>query len=106
MRLQGSVLALRGTSVTRQPIFSTDSRLLLLWNGEVFDSLSSMDMSLNDGEQILSQIEKLLKGMDGSSLEEIVSSVLSSVEGPYALVLFDVSGHISDSLKPTLFLFF
>lgn len=91
VRLQGSVLALRGASVVRQPICSSDQRLLFLCNGEIFDSLSPMDMSCNDGQQILSRIEEQLAGKEGLSLEEAVSSVLSSVEGPYAMVLYDVS---------------
>lgn len=88
-RIQGSVLALRGPGVTRQPILSSDSRFLLLWNGEVFDSLHEMDPLSNDGEQIMHCIEEQIGGH--APVDSVLCSVLGGIEGPYAMIFIDVS---------------
>jgi asparagine synthetase B (glutamine-hydrolysing) len=88
------VLALRGPTITRQPVYSQDKKLLLLWNGEVFDSLVSMDPLLNDGEQIMRELEYRLDSKDSKSrmaIQDAFVDTLSNIEGPYATVLYDVS---------------
>jgi len=86
------VLALKGDKVAQQPIKSQDGQLQLLWNGEVFDSLSDMDPMSNDGLQIMSSIERhILNGKGEKSIEDTLVKVMSAIEGPYAMVLFDVS---------------
>lgn len=87
-RVCASVLALRGAQVTNQPIRTADDRLMLLWNGEVFHStLSGFDYNKHDGVQILDQIYD--KVNNNKDLSNALTSVLESVEGPYAAVLID-----------------
>ena len=98
-RIQGSVLALRGPGVTQQPILSSDSRFLLLWNGEVFDSLHEMDPLSNDGEQIMYCIEEQIDRH--APVESALCSVLGGIEGPYAMILIDVRMPFVDEDKRT-----
>ncbi|UZJ53533.1 hypothetical protein CBS101457_002853 [Exobasidium rhododendri] len=96
-KIHSSVLALQGVEITRQPIFTQDDRLQLLWNGEVFESQFEMDPSINDGQQLLSRIEQLSGIADEPrSVEDAFVEVLSSIEGPYAALLYD-------SLSSTLY---
>lgn len=92
--LCASVLALRGEAIVPQPICSTDRKLLLLWNGEVFvTKLAGFDLDAHDGEQLISDIERRIDRTtrDPDALGHAFTQTLSAIEGPYAAVLLDVS---------------
>jgi len=106
-----SVLSLRGDGVTQQPLCSIDGRLLLAWNGQIFDwdapedesdadrnratsSRVRLDSGENDAIVLLDSIQRLLETQhrDGSqvcSVQHALNTALSQVEGPYAFVLLD-----------------
>lgn len=92
--LCASVLALRGEAIVPQPIYSSDRKLLLLWNGEAFvTKLAGFDLDAHDGEQLISEIERKIDRTtrDSDALGEAFTQTLSAIEGPYAAVLLDVS---------------
>lgn len=95
--IHASVLALRGSDIVPQPISSRDGSLLLLWNGEVFDSLDAdFDLTQHDGAQLLRAMEERVAERCSTrarptAIKEAFSHVLSSIDGPYAAVLIDVS---------------
>lgn len=100
------MLSLRGEGVTAQPLTSPDGRLILAWNGQIFDwdtstansdhatsSKVRLDSGANDGLILLDRIQHLLadaNGGDGAaSSEQAINAALAEVEGPYAFVLLD-----------------
>lgn len=106
MSLTSSVLSLRGDGTTSQPLSSPDGRLLLAWNGQIFDwdtpagssehassSRTRLDAGENDGIILLDRIQSLLEEQRGggreTSSEQALNAALTEVEGPYAFVLFD-----------------
>ncbi|KAG0150251.1 hypothetical protein CROQUDRAFT_652686 [Cronartium quercuum f. sp. fusiforme G11] len=78
----GSVLHMRGPSVTVQPI-RAPSGSVFLWNGEVFGGLP-IDESMNDGERLFQELESRAIG-------DSVSEVLKVIEGPYAFIYYDAA---------------
>ncbi|MBW0518321.1 hypothetical protein O181_058036 [Austropuccinia psidii MF-1] len=78
--LLGSVLHLRGNSLTAQPITSLSSGSLLLWNGEVFNGLA-LPQNDNDGQVVFAQLE--------CRASRSVPQVLVDIEGPYAFIYYD-----------------
>ncbi|SPO27636.1 uncharacterized protein UTRI_04328_B [Ustilago trichophora] len=108
LSLTSSVLSLRGAGITIQPLSSSDGRLLLAWNGQIFDWHASshpvgssskvrLESGENDGLILLDRIQSLLKneeeiggGANGSiSCQDALNAALSEIEGPYAYVLLD-----------------
>lgn len=96
--IHASVLALQGQHVVSQPIVSSDGSIVLLWNGEVFESaLNGFDFRLHDGEQLLDAIWRKIDKMQAAhgryhAVAQAFSTTLSAIDGPYAVVLLDVSG--------------
>ncbi|XP_043220981.1 asparagine synthetase domain-containing protein 1-like [Amphibalanus amphitrite] len=74
----GYVLWMRGDDATRQPAVN-ESGDLLLWNGNIFDGVK-----VPDGVSDTSHLAALLSGAS----ESAVVSTLSSVCGPWAVVLW------------------
>lgn len=94
LSLASSVLSLRGAGITQQPLMSSDGRLHLAWNGQIFDwnhtatsSKVRLDAGENDGVILLDRITSLLQG--NRSCEEALNAALAEVEGPYAFALLD-----------------
>ena len=107
LSLTSSVLSLRGEGITAQPLSSSDGRLLLAWNGQIFDwdttgtgsdrassSKVRLDSGHNDGLILLDRIQAFLDGQDedgsGASCEHALNAALAEIEGPYAFVLLDL----------------
>ncbi|CAH7671245.1 asparagine synthase-domain-containing protein [Phakopsora pachyrhizi] len=76
-----SVLHLRGSSLTTQPISSNTSDSLFLWNGEIFDGILVPE-DCNDGQILFERLEN--RSDDVSVLD-----VMRSIEGPYAFIYYD-----------------
>ncbi|CBQ73902.1 conserved hypothetical protein [Sporisorium reilianum SRZ2] len=102
LSLTSSVLSLRGEGVTAQPLTSSDGRLVLAWNGQIFDwddqqtssdratsSRVRLDSGENDAVIFLDRIQQLLDERDGEACQEALGAALSEVEGSYAFVLLD-----------------
>ncbi|KAJ9480001.1 Asparagine synthetase domain-containing protein [Pseudozyma hubeiensis] len=105
LSLTSSVLSLRGDGITQQPLSSSDGRLLLAWNGQIFDwdsnasnhatsSRVRLDSGENDGIILLDRIQQILdeqkdRDTNPSSTGRALNAALSEVEGPYAFVLLD-----------------
>lgn len=77
------VLHMRG-SLTPQPLQDDDGNLLL-WNGEVFGGLT-VEPEENDTKVILDQLSSCRSPSD-------VSSVLSQVKGPWAIIYYQKEEH-------------
>lgn len=84
-----SVLGLRGTGLTRQPLHHEAAHLLFAWNGEVFEGdHDPIPLAENDAAALFSRI--LAHGPDW---EAALVATLAHVEGPYAFLLLDVRAH-------------
>ncbi|BGP57132.1 hypothetical protein JCM8202v2_004772 [Rhodotorula sphaerocarpa] len=83
LRFYGSVLHMRGDTVTPQPLIAPSGDALL-WNGEIFDGLE-VDEHENDGLKLLERIERL-------GPERFLEAI-GPVEGPYAFVYFQASSN-------------
>lgn len=97
LSLCSSVLALRGDEIIRQPVESASGDLLLMWNGEVFQStIKDFDLEANDSQQLIDWFERSFE--TATSEEErskCFAQTLAGVEGPYAVALIDKRrGHI------------
>lgn len=102
LRFYGSVLHMRGDTVTPQPLIAPSGDALL-WNGEIFDGLEvspspsmaggpcadsfleQVDEHENDGLKLLERIERL-------GPERFLEAI-GPVEGPYAFVYFQASSN-------------
>jgi asparagine synthetase B (glutamine-hydrolysing) len=86
-----TVLALRGTSIVKQPLQDEATGSALCWNGEAW-SIGDAPVTGNDSQLIF---EKLLATTsDTGSSETAIGAVmqlLSSIRGPYAFVFYDAS---------------
>lgn len=94
LSLASSVLSLRGVGITAQPLASSDGRLLLAWNGQIFDTVDGasssrvrLDAGENDAQVLLDRITALVAA--GSGCEQAVNAALAEVEAPYAFALLD-----------------
>ncbi|KAM0755204.1 hypothetical protein T439DRAFT_131232 [Meredithblackwellia eburnea MCA 4105] len=79
VRFHGSVLHMRGTTVTPQPFINTHGDVLL-FNGEVFDGLEVPPVE-NDGQRLFDSIQE--KGDFRKALKD--------VEGPYAIIFYEAT---------------
>ncbi|KAN0060788.1 hypothetical protein ACQY0O_007447 [Thecaphora frezii] len=108
LSLSSSVLGLRGSPLTSQPLQSQDARVLFAWNGQIFDwkqqvhaqpssSKAKLDDGHNDGQLLFDAIQARLQHLErddraldsGAAAIEAVRATLADVEGPYAFVLLD-----------------
>lgn len=86
-----TVLSLRGTTITEQPLFDESSQSVFCWNGEAW-KYSGQPISGSDSRLVF---QNLLDACATTSSREReltqrrVTSVLSSIGGPYAFVFFD-----------------
>ena len=79
LEFHSSVLHLRGTCVTIQPILSSTGNILM-WNGEVFDGL---DVSESENDT-----KVLLNSLDSCIDESSILKTFESIKGPYAFVFY------------------
>lgn len=84
-----SVLSLRGTHITPQPLVDPATGSVLCWNGEAWRiGEDALVPGVNDGEEVF---KLLLAAGAGRGLKE----ALEVIRGPYALVYFDaVAGRV------------
>lgn len=83
VRLAASVLGLRGTDVTPQPMRAAS--LWFVWNGEVFaDTAHPVPHATNDGAALFARIHAR------ADREAALVETLATVDGPYAFLLLDV----------------
>lgn len=82
-----TVLALRGSTIQRQPMVDEQTRSVLCWNGEAW----KMDGTIVEGNDT-SSIFQLLLAAAGEPLPETqqcVVAALASISGPFSFVFFD-----------------
>ncbi|KAL6703496.1 hypothetical protein ACN47E_009594 [Coniothyrium glycines] len=82
-----TVLALRGSSVVKQPLVDPATASLLCWNGEAW-SINGEPVVGNDSQIVLSRLLEA-SARDGKHAERAVIDLLCSIRGPYALVFLD-----------------
>jgi hypothetical protein len=91
-----TVLSLRGTSLTEQPLKDHKTGSILCWNGEAW-SVAGQAVSGSDSRAVFDAlIDPLLTNSSSSetaSLEHVVQ-VLSSIRGPYAFVFYDARNQL------------
>ncbi|KAL1593187.1 hypothetical protein SLS60_010795 [Paraconiothyrium brasiliense] len=86
-----TVLSLRGTTITKQPLVDEASGSILCWNGEAW-KFAGQPVSGSDSQLIF---ENLLEASAKSSTgdrdlaQRLVVNVLYSIGGPYAFVFYD-----------------
>lgn len=86
-----TVLSLRGTEVTPQPLMDDKTGSVLCWNGEAW-SVHGEHVVGNDSKIVFA---RLLDAALSSDPKSSVLQLLSQVRGPYAVVFFDaVNNHI------------
>ena len=86
-----TVLSLRGTTLTKQPLQDEPSESILCWNGEAW-SIAGQPVASNDSravfDALLAPPAEDISDSEMASMEHVVQ-VLSSVRGPYAFVFYD-----------------
>ncbi|GAA6063304.1 hypothetical protein JCM10212_006714 [Sporobolomyces blumeae] len=91
LRFHASVLHLRGKGVTVQPFENDETGDVLLWNGEIFDSLT-VDVAENDGKKFFDLVESSssLASPDStaSTTPQGFLRALRQVDGPHAFVYY------------------
>lgn len=86
--IESSVLHLRGTSVTPQPIVdplsTNDERCsnFLSWNGEIFSGSISVQDDENDGNNLFKELRNSSKS---------IPEIFSSIHGPFAFCYWQVN---------------
>ncbi|KAJ4351478.1 uncharacterized protein N0V89_006821 [Didymosphaeria variabile] len=85
-----TVLSLRGTTITKQPLIDEASGSVLCWNGEAW-KFAGQPVSGSDSQLVFQNLlEASAKGSTGRDLaQRQVVNVLSSTGGPYAFVFYD-----------------
>uniref|UniRef100_A0A915JAM9 Glutamine amidotransferase type-2 domain-containing protein n=1 Tax=Romanomermis culicivorax TaxID=13658 RepID=A0A915JAM9_ROMCU len=81
-----SVLSMRSSSLTRQPLENSKTGDILLFNGEIFSgfgsSASSFDYAeINDGEILLNDLSNLNR-------DEDILRYVQNLSGPYSFILY------------------
>jgi asparagine synthetase B (glutamine-hydrolysing) len=84
--LAASVLSLRGSSTTEQPLVDQTTNSVLCWNGEAW-KISGKIVSGNDSIAVFDLLLKASLCSENSSAR--ILRVLGDIRGPYALVFFD-----------------
>lgn len=83
-----TVLSLRGSHVTAQPLTGRNTGSVLCWNGEAW-KIGDVVVEGNDGEAIISLLEA--SSTSKPAVESItgVVGVLRAISGPFAFVYYD-----------------
>ncbi|CAO1637030.1 unnamed protein product [Parajaminaea phylloscopi] len=108
LHLNASVLSLRGSGLTQQPIGSEDRRFVLSWNGQVyaFDRIgpsaaaigletaqTRLDAGDNDGQIVFDLLQEAVEYHVAAGAPDAVEAALhdltSSIEGEWAMLLLD-----------------
>jgi len=92
LTFHSTVLSLRGTQITCQPLSSTTSRLC--WNGEAW-SIGSRDIESNecDSDVVFDLLEAAVTSKDGTAEKNATDRVidaLMAIQGPFAFVYHDI----------------
>ncbi|KAF2682272.1 hypothetical protein K458DRAFT_307800 [Lentithecium fluviatile CBS 122367] len=86
-----TVLSLRGTALTEQPLKDADTGSILCWNGEAW-TIAGQPVSGSDSRAVYDALF-IARGTDANisrlSAIEATVQVLSSIRGPYAFVFYD-----------------
>lgn len=86
LTFSSSVLSLRGTTVTQQPLNYSESGSVLCWNGEVWQ-LDGHEVAGNDTMLIADHLFSASRTRPVD--EDAVAKVMSGIQGPFAFVYFD-----------------
>ncbi|KAF3003701.1 hypothetical protein E8E13_008960 [Curvularia kusanoi] len=86
-----TVLSLRGTEVTSQPLVDSSAGSVLCWNGEAW-AIDGDAVAGNDSKLVF---DGLLKACADTSFDSksAVIMLLSQIRGPYAIVFFDATNN-------------
>ena len=96
-----TVLSLRGSSITKQPLRDPKSGSLLCWNGEAW-SIANQTIQENDAEYLFKIFLNATKNHSDNADHTLASrnhiwqglvDVLSSITGPYAFIFYDAQHH-------------
>ena len=96
-----TVLALRGSSVVRQPLRDPESGSLLCWNGEAW-KIGNQLIQGNDAEYVLNAFLNATRRHSDDTNDTLAApnhslqgfvDLLSSITGPYAFVFYDAQNH-------------
>mmetsp|Transcript_106273 Transcript_106273/g.158978 ORF Transcript_106273/g.158978 Transcript_106273/m.158978 type:complete len:173 (+) Transcript_106273:37-555(+) len=74
--IRSSVLHLRGSSITPQPLTNDKSNNFLSWNGEIFSGAIPISDQQNDGKQLFSALQ--------NTSQNLIPELFSSIHGPFA----------------------
>jgi asparagine synthetase B (glutamine-hydrolysing) len=85
MVFTSSVLSLRGSEITVQPLIDEDSDSVLCWNGEAW-SINDLEVEGNDAKAVHTKLQNAAR--DDSSFAAIVKCI-GNIKGPYAFVYYD-----------------
>ena len=89
-----TVLSLRGTAVTAQPLVDEATKSVLCWNGEAW-SVSGDAVDGNDSKIVFDLLLKASSTRAASESKDAITQLLSNIRGPYAIVFYDaVNKHI------------
>lgn len=84
-----TVLALRGGTVTSQPLIDAKTGSLLCWNGEAW-KIGSEPVSGNDGQLVFDALIRAVSSSAGTvASRAAVLAVMNSISGPFAFVFLD-----------------
>lgn len=81
--LTSTVLALRGSHITAQPLIDDASGSVLCWNGEAW-KIQDQPVEGNDGELVLSKLTEA-----GAHGQDAILDMLRAIEGPFAFIFVD-----------------
>ncbi|KEF56405.1 uncharacterized protein A1O9_07986 [Exophiala aquamarina CBS 119918] len=87
LTLASSVLALRGDAVQEQPLVDQATGCILCWNGEAW-KIHGKSVLANDSSEVFSLLLSASTSSEHESSQNI-SSVLSSIDGPFAFVFYN-----------------
>jgi len=91
-----TVLSLRGTSLTKQPLRDEDTGSILCWNGEAW-SITNQPVSGSDSravfDALIAPLPEDISVSETSAIEHAVQ-VFSSIRGPYAFVFYDARNQL------------
>ncbi|KAF2029691.1 hypothetical protein EK21DRAFT_67271 [Setomelanomma holmii] len=84
-----TVLSLRGTSVAEQPLRDAESASVLCWNGEAW-SVDGELITGNDSQRVFEKLSAVSRTATCAEISvKAVSTLLSTIRGPYAFVHYD-----------------
>ena len=84
-----TVLALRGAALVAQPLIDASTGSVLCWNGEAW-RVAGLRVAGNDAELVFAKlVEACAAPAADADAEAAVVCLISSIQGPYALVFYD-----------------